>query len=97
MNEAPHLTHIPKIPFIELMWWSKVPCMDHEIQRQISWVNDMYFCINPSLDTKNPIIGSYIVDMMRIPFVRSVWWWNIEGVVKIFMNVLKLINMSLKM
>ena len=44
-----------------------------------------------------PIIGSYIVDMMKIPFVRFVWWWNIEGMVKFLMKVtLELIKMPLK-
>jgi len=45
---------------------------------------------------KIPIIGSYIVDMVKIPFVRSVWWWNIEGMVKFLMKVLELIKMPFK-
>ena len=78
MKETSHLTHIPKIPFVEIVWWSKIPCMDHEIQRQILWYCNLYFCTTLAWTPRSiPIIWSYLVDMMKIPFLRSVWWWNI--------------------
>ena len=71
------MTHMPNISFVGLVWRSRVPCMDHEIQRQILSANNLYFCINLGLDTKK-----------LHPHYRTISCWDDEdSICKVYMGV----------